>query len=224
LLPKGNICNKKGTEEEMVINKVMDEVFSTWSNVAVFRVLNKYVIGISGREVARHVGISPKNCLITLSALENLGLVNRVRGGREHHFTINREHFLVKEGIIPLLDIEKKFEEAIFKEIKQKLKNKCRSVYLFGSVARKQEEVDSDLDLCVIYDNRNQLSRIEETVADLQKILRKRYSVNASPYYISVTNFADRANKNKPPVNEVIKEGIHIWGNTIKEMLDGKRI
>src|SRR3989304_4786503 len=105
----------------MVVNKVLDEIFSRWSNVAVLRALNKYVIGISGREVARVAGITVKNCFTALNDLEDIGIVTRVRGGRDHLFTLNREHFLVRQGIIPLLEIEKKFVEVIFDDIKKKL-------------------------------------------------------------------------------------------------------
>lgn len=203
----------------MVINKALDEVFSTWSNVAVFRVLNKYAIGLSGREVARLVGMSAKNCLITLSALENLGLVNRTRGGRDHLFTLNRDHFLVKEGVIPLLDVEDKFVEAIFDDIKKILKKKCNSVYLFGSVARKDENVESDLDLCVIYDKEDQKDSLEDDMFDLQSLLRKKYSVNASPFYISKTHFVAKAKSNKPPIADIIKEGKLVFGNSLKRLL-----
>ena len=207
----------------MVINDVLDEVFSTWSNVAVFRVLNKYAIGLSGREVARLAGMSAKNCIITLSSLENMGLVNRVRGGRDHLFTLNRDHFLVKEGIIPLLDVEDKYSEAVFKDIKKKLKKKCNSVYVFGSVARKEEDTDSDLDLCIIYDKENQKEALEEAMYGLQSLLRKKYTVNTSPFYISATQFAIKAKKNKPPVAEVIKDGKLLFGNSIKVLLNAER-
>ncbi|MBI5729622.1 MAG: nucleotidyltransferase domain-containing protein [Ignavibacteriales bacterium] len=208
----------------MIINKVLDEVFSRWSNLTVLRALNKYGIGISGREVARVAGITVKNGFTALTDLENLGIVNRVRGGRDHLFTLNRNHFLVKEIIIPLFDVEEKFSEAIFDDIKKKLKKKCNSVYVFGSVALKEENVDSDLDLCVIYDKENQKEALEEAMYGLQSLLRKKYAVNASPFYISKAQFAIKAKNNKPPVVDVIKEGKFLFGKSIKALLNAKRI
>ncbi|MFA5804363.1 MAG: nucleotidyltransferase domain-containing protein [Melioribacteraceae bacterium] len=207
----------------MVINKVLDEVFSRWSNLAVLRALNKYGIGISGREVARIAGITVKNCFNALTDFENLGIVNRVRGGRDHLFTLNRDHFLVKEGIIPLFDVEDKFAEAIFDDIKKKLKKKCNSVYVFGSVVLKEEDVDSDLDLCVIYDKASEKESLEDTMYELQTLLRKKYSVNASPFYVTTAQFSVKAKSNKPPVADVIKEGKLLFGNSIKALLNAKR-
>jgi len=207
----------------MVIHKVLDEVFSTWSNVAILRVLDRHVLGLSGREVARLAGLSGKNGIITLTGLENLGLVNRVRGGRDHLFTLNRDHFLVKEGIIPLFDVEDKFEESIYTDIKKKLKKMCNSIYVFGSVARKEEDVDSDLDLCIIYDKENQKELLEDALYDLQFKIRQKYAVNVSPFYISAKQFRIRAKANKPPIADVVKEGKLVFGNSIRVLLSDKR-
>lgn len=207
----------------MIINNILDEIFSRWSNVAVLRALNKYAVGISGREVARESGIAVKNCFAALDDLENIGIVTRIRGGRDHIFSLNRDHFLVKEGVVPFFEIEGKFVEAIFNAIRKKLKNKCRSVYVFGSVARKQEKVGSDLDLCVIYDKKDQRKIIEEAILDMNSELHKKYFVNAAPFFITVSEFIKRVKSNKPPVNEIMNEGLLILGNSMEKLLHDKR-
>lgn len=200
----------------MVINKVLDKVFSTWSNVAVLRVLNRHVLGLSGREVSRLSGMSAKNCIITLTGLENLGLALRTRGGRDHLFTLNREHFLVREGVIPLFEVEEKFAESIYADIKKKLRKMCNSVYLFGSVARKEENIDSDLDLCIVYDEERQREPLEDALYELQLQTRKKYAVNISPFYISARQFALKAKANKPPIADVLKDGKILFGKPIR--------
>jgi len=203
----------------MIVNKVLDEIFPRWSNVAVLRALNKYAIGISGREVARAAGIAVKNCFTALNDLEDIGIVKRVRGGRDHLFSLNRQHFLVKQGITPLFEIEKQFVEEIFSDIKKHLKNKCESVYLFGSVARKEEKPDSDLDLCIIFNGTAQKKIIENSIFELQSLLYKKYYVNASPFYITKKEFVKRAKSKKQPVNEIINDGILILGTSFEKML-----
>ncbi len=71
---------------KMVIHKILDNVFATWSNIAVLRVLKEVKIGLSGREIAKQAGISAPTSLDALSSLENLNIVSRQRGGREHFF------------------------------------------------------------------------------------------------------------------------------------------
>jgi predicted nucleotidyltransferase len=205
----------------MVINKVLDEVFSTWSNVAVFRVLNRYAIGLSGREVSRLVGMSPKNCLITLSSLENLRMVNRTRGGRDHLFTLNREHYLVSDVILPLLQAEKEYFDKIASFIKSKLKNKYVSLIVFGSVARKEETIESDLDMCIVLENARLKPAVEEIVFDIGFKAYKRFGVSLSSIYFSKKEFTRRARQNKAPVNNIVKEGKVISGMSIKELING---
>lgn len=205
----------------MIINNVLNTLFSTWSNIAVMRALENYAVGISGREVARLAGLTPKNCLITLSLLEELGIVSCVRGGREHLFTLNREHYLVKEILLPALDAERKYVEMISKEIASALRKYTISVIVFGSVARKEETISSDYDICIIYKNKTNKKKIEEQLSQLSSSLKKKYGVSIAPFYITKNDFSKRAKLGKSPVNEIIKEGIHISGLKIRELING---
>jgi predicted nucleotidyltransferase len=205
----------------MVIYKVLDNLFSTWSNISVMRALKNYSVGISGSEVSRLAGLTPKNCLITLTALEELGVVIRIRGGREHLFSLNRSHFLVQKVIIPVLNSEIKFVESILKDIRNALKKFTVSIILFGSVALHRETIESDLDVCLIYKNGSLKKQIEDVISILNSSLNKKYGVSLAPYYISELDFIQRAKKSKPPVVDIIKEGKLLSGKNIKEILNG---
>lgn len=204
----------------MIIHKILDEVFSTWSNIAVFRVLRKHTIGISGREVARLAGLSAKNCLITLSMLENYGMVTRVRGGRDHIFNLNREHLIVKDVILPGLEVEEQYFEKLTIDIKNRLKKYTLSMIIFGSVARKEETIESDLDICLIVKDKVHKEAVEERWSDIQVYLNRKYGVSVSPIYFTRSEFALKAKKKKPPVNSIIKEGIVISGLSLRELLN----
>ncbi|MCJ7553004.1 MAG: nucleotidyltransferase domain-containing protein [Ignavibacteriaceae bacterium] len=205
----------------MVINNVLDKLFSTRSNIVVLRALENYAVGISGREAARITGLTPKNCLITLTALEQLGVVIRVRGGREHLFSLNRDHFLVREVILPVLVSEKRFFESLLNEIRKSLKKYSISVFLFGSVARNEETIESDMDLCIVYQNVTSKSRIEEVVSELGIKLNKKFGVSLAPFYISKSEFISRAKSKKSPIVDVINDGKHLCGDKIEELLNG---
>ncbi|MGA2623864.1 MAG: helix-turn-helix domain-containing protein [Bacteroidota bacterium] len=86
----------------MIMHRVLDEVLRSWSHVAVLRALMDTSTGFTGNEVARVSGMQPRSALKALSSLEELGIVRRQRGGRDHLFTLNREHFLVREALLPI--------------------------------------------------------------------------------------------------------------------------
>ena len=204
----------------MVIYKVLDNVFSTRSNIAVLRVLKEVKIGLSGREIAKQAGLSAPSALETLSTLENLNIVSRQRGGREHFFFLNREHFLVKKIIVPNLNSEKKFVESLFADIKKGLGEYASSVILFGSSARREEKIESDLDICIVFRNLSAKKKLEKIITNLSFSLYKKHGVSLAPFYITENDFAKRAKTKTTPVTDIIKEGKLLSGKTINELLN----
>jgi predicted nucleotidyltransferase len=207
----------------MVINKILSEIFSARSNVTVMRAMKNSLVGLTGREISRMAGISPKTCLETLTTLENLGIVNRIRGGRDHIFSINRINYLVKKIILPLLEGESGYRESIFKRISTELEKHSAGVYLYGSVARGEETSSSDFDICILYKKESLRPDLESQVSKLNPIMYKNYGINLSPLYLSVDEFIRRARHKKSPVPEIVKEGIVIYGMEITRLLNGKK-
>jgi predicted nucleotidyltransferase len=203
----------------MIVNRVLDYIFINTSNLAVLRVLNERVIGLSGRETARLSGISLRAAQLSLSSLENLKIVDRHYGGREHIFTLNRKNFIVNEIISNIFSAEESFHVSVFKKIKSSLIKLTDSIILFGSVAREEETTDSDLDICIIYSRG--LRNIEKAVSRLRDELNENFGVTLAPFYITKMEFKTRARKGKSPVDTIISEGNVLSGLTIKSLLNG---
>jgi len=134
----------------MVIYRVFGEVFRNGSQVAVLRSLLDTNSGYTGNEVARLSGIHPLSALKALTVLEQLGIVNRQRGGRDHIFTLNRSHYLVQQVIVPIYKAEQELPKEISYTIAAVLKRSVLNAMIFGSVAKRTETAMSDLDLCCI--------------------------------------------------------------------------
>ncbi len=204
----------------MIIHKILDNVFATWSNIAVLRVLNRVKTGLSGREIAKQANMSAPSSLEALSSLENLNIVTRQRGGREHFFFLNREHYIVRKIIIPILSSERKFSESIYLDIEKELGRHSLSLIVFGSTARSEEKTESDLDLCIVFSGAGMKNKIENIITELNLSLFKKYGVSLSPFFISEAEFKNRARTKKPPVSDIIRDGIVISGKTIRKLLN----
>jgi|YelNatPaOPRAMG01_1025707.scaffolds.fasta_scaffold77154_3 predicted nucleotidyltransferase len=205
----------------MIFNKILNSIFSSSSHIAVLRALQHHNTGISGREIARLSGLSPKSALYALSSLENIKIVKRVIGGRDHLFTLNRVNYLVKNGILPILQIENNYLPRLLSIIKQKLSKQCISIILFGSVARNDETSDSDLDICFVVQNKNVKNNILPSVHHLQDRIFNEFGASLAPVYFTLDEFRKRASKNLPPVNSIIREGILISGKPIRIITHG---
>lgn len=201
----------------MVINNILDVIFTSTGNLAVLRVLNEKVTGISGRETARLAGIGLRSVQLALENLVDLKIVNVQIGGRENLYTLNRKNFISNEVITKLFWAEKKYKKSLFNKISDSLKNHTDSIILFGSVARKEESTESDLDICIVYHTSK--TNIENTVNSLRDELFNEYGVKLAPLYITRAKF--KKNINKSPVREIIKDGIVISGEKIKSLLNG---
>jgi predicted nucleotidyltransferase len=163
-----------------------------------------------------------RSCLQALTELEELSLVRRVRGGRDHLFTLNREHLLVEEGILPLLALERGFSRSLFTQLAKRLTKQAQSIVVFGSVTRSEETPSSDLDLCLIVRAEKDRATAEAAVHSMAPQLLSRYGAKLAPYIITEKEFIRKAKRNLPPVHDIVKEGIVIAGISVKGLLSGK--
>jgi predicted nucleotidyltransferase len=205
----------------MIFYRILDQVLSGSSQIAVLRAMQDSKIGLSGREISRLAGISPKACLQALTNLENLSIVFRQRGGRDHFFSLNREHLLVKEGILTLLNIERDYLKLLSKKIIRNTSKHSESIILFGSVARKEESIESDTDICFVYSGTSHREMISNKIEELSSSIKRQYGATISPFFISLKGFKRKAKLNQPPVNEILKDGIVLYGKSIRVLANG---
>lgn len=205
----------------MIFHHVLDEVFSTWSHVAVLRVLQDAAKGVGGREISRMAGMSHRASLQALTALENLSVVSRQRGGRDHLFSLNREHRIVSKGVLPLLALEQDFLGQLQQFLKNGLGKECRSVVLFGSVARREETLTSDVDLCIVLRNARDREKIRARVHEIAPEVKRQFGANLAVLMMSEADFVRRARRNKPPVANILRDGIVVLGATLRELAHG---
>ncbi len=203
----------------MIIHRVFDEVFRSWSHVAVLRALLDTTTGLSGNETARVAGMHPRSALKALSSLEILGIVCRQRGGRDHIFTLNRNHALVRDAIIPMYEEERKFRERIFSVIVHVVKKYVVSAVIFGSVARKEESAGSDLDLCCIVSIAKDKDAVREKLNVASKDWNKTFGIKIAP--VILTTYELKKKSRTQLVKDLINDGIVIAGKSPKVILHG---
>lgn len=204
----------------MIIYRCLDEVFRTWSNVAVMRALIDTNTGFTGNEVARVSGMHPRSAIIALTSLENLGLVNRQRGGRDHIFTLNREHFLFEEVIEKAFNAESRLFNEIIKQLEYILKKRVYSAVIFGSTARKEETPQSDMDICCIVNSPLDIIFVGDTLNKESETLFKKYGIKLAPVLFLKTSFMKK--RRTKVIREIIDDGILITGKHPRDLIGGK--
>ena len=201
----------------MILHRAFDEIFRSWSHVAVLRALMDTVNGFTGNETARVSGMSRVAALKALTSLEALGIVRRVRGGRDHIFTLNRNHWLVTTAILPCYESERAFRVQVFAALQRIVKKSVMSAIVFGSVARREEEPWSDLDLCCIVRYEKEKVAIREKVGSASAKLNSQYGIKLAPIYFTIAEF--RSKSKTALIKDILAEGIVLSGASPKTLL-----
>ncbi len=205
----------------MILNKILNHIFTSPSTVMVLRELERRNEGITGREIARMTNISHRTALKALDNLEALKLVKRRIAGKSYYFTLNRRQFLNRKIISEIFNTEREYKQVIFKRISAVKNSNTVSLIIFGSVSRNDETYGSDLDLCVVYNKSR--TEIEERINILRDELYNEYGVTLAPFYITERIFKQKAKNLQPPVNSIINDGILIFGKSINRIIHGKK-
>jgi len=207
---------KKGSL--MLFHRVLDETLAAWSHLAVLRALQDAAQGMSGRELARQAGLSHQACDRAVSRLEKLHILQRQRSGRAHFFTLNHNHRLVTEALLPLLAAERRFFPEFCKVIRKRFRKSTLAVILFGSVARKQENSSSDVDLCLIVRRAQDKSSVEVAAHQAGPVFFRLFGAKLAPILFTAGEFRKKARQNLPPVADILKDGVVISGQSLREL------
>ncbi len=152
-------------------------MFSSKVKIAVMKLMclnpeRKY----SGREMARLLNISASRVLEVLELFRKNAVVNRETVGRSSQWGLNKVSVVVEE-VSSLINVERK----IYMELKSKIyetlgrEKSIQKVVLYGSVARKREKPESDIDVFILVTTKKDKELAAALVRKLNKYLLPRY-------------------------------------------------
>jgi DNA-binding transcriptional ArsR family regulator len=202
------------------LNKPLNNIFDQFSKLKVLRFLIRTEAELSGREMARAVGISHVICSRSLQELAQHGLVTMKKVGRSILYSLNKQHILVDEMLIPLFKKEESLFQSLTKEILRPLsEQKPISLTLFGSqIDEERARPDSDFDiLCIIPDKIN-LKKFKNALSQSESLVEKRFGNYASLLIMKKTDFLKRRKMKDPLILEIEEQNRLLFGKHIREI------
>lgn len=159
---------------------------------------------LTGRQI--HALVSDDYSLWTvqeaLKALTQLGLINTQTIGRAGVHTINEDHVCVAPLRVLLDPIA-----ALTETVRQAVGDAVKAVILFGSIARGEADIDSDIDLVVIapagWDGRT----------DLQDLVRTRLGNQCDVLVFTPEDFTRLSRTGEAVVREILTSGVALIGS-----------
>lgn len=206
----------------------LDEVLSSEGRMRILRILLRSRDPLSGREVARRARVallSAQRALATLVAME---IVERRETSAQHLYSINEANYLLRECIAPLFAAETRRVDALFDRIRGILLNdgedsspEIVSAALFGSAARGEDTLGSDLDLLVLTGSGEPVWRLQSTLASAAPTLRLEFGVHLSPVVLPASELRRQHREGSAFVRSLLTDSRTILGDTPESLLNG---
>jgi predicted nucleotidyltransferase len=161
----------------MKFHNALEEILASKVKIAVMKLMclnpeKRY----TGREMARLLKISASRVSEVLELFRKNAVVKRERVGKALQWGLNKESALVNE-VSSLINLEGK----IYRELKSRIyetlikEKSIIKVVLYGSVARKKEKPESNIDVFILVRTKKDKELAADLVGKLNKYLLPRY-------------------------------------------------
>lgn len=178
---------------------------------------------MTGRQVARVAGGSARGVLYVLDRLAQQGLVTRTTVGGATLNELNRDHlmFPALDAAFRLATPWETFAERVRALTAEWFPDTPPTVAVFGSVARREAEIDSDVDLLVVVDRLD--DHAEDFRAHLSGLVRAWTGQPAGIYLTTFELLAEAVAADDPVIESFRADAITIVGADVRTYLEGER-
>lgn len=203
----------------MRLSRILDDILGPHSKISVLRVLFAQE-ELSGREVARRAGLSPRAASLALTELVKAGILHKHAAGSNHLFAISRKRHIVSSALGNLFQEEELLASTMGHRIMQSIgHDRCISIAVFGSYARGEADPRSDFDVLVLLDDSYRVPKVKATLQNGAAKFHDLFGVNLAPYVIGAEEFADRLKKGDKLIRAMVREARVISGKPLSEVL-----
>ena len=208
----------------MRLNAPLDKILNNEVKIRILRIFCQAAGEMSGRQMAKVVGVTPKTAHEILQDLLREGIVIMRAVGKTYLFRLNESRIVVKDLLKPLFSSENILSERLFDIIrtaikKSRLKNDILSVALFGSVHTKAEHATSDVDLLVIVKTAELKAKAETLFSEIDAQISFQWGNLISPYVNSLAEFKSKVKKKTGAVPNILKSYQLIYGDRLEKLL-----
>ncbi len=164
----------------------LDAILGSVASVRAMRALSTHGGPVSVTRLVGDTRVTPNGVRDALRSLERAGVVEAIGSGRSRLYRTLAGNPLVAALECLFAEERKRFDEILEIVAKAAKLPEVTAVWLFGSVARAEDMIDSDIDVAVVIDARPcEISCIADVVRD--RLLEKSRTMAFSPSVVSMT-------------------------------------
>ena len=193
----------------------LDIILSAIGNVRVMRALLAHGDALSVSRLAEDTWITPNGVRRVLHQLERAGVVEGLGSGRSRLFRTAPGHSIVSTLDTLFTAEHDRFEDMISRVRAAAEDDRIHAVWLFGSVARREDTIDSDLDLAIVVNTMaKEVDVIADTVRDRLGEHERHFGYAVSLVAMSLDDLKRLSSENAPLWRDLLRDGRVIKGFT----------
>jgi predicted nucleotidyltransferase len=184
----------------------------------VLAVLARTTRPLTGRQIQQLASSgSESGTRKVLRRLSSTGLVNATEVGASTQYLLNREH-LAADAVIELLNLRGKLIEHMRDAIDGEWIGKPLTASLFGSVARGDGGLDSDIDLLVVRPVDEIHPQWEQQLSSLAERVHRWTGNHLQVYDVSRTELLAHVASNESIVNDWLRDCVTVYGQDFRQL------
>jgi predicted nucleotidyltransferase len=191
-------------------NDTLDAVLGNRLRIRIIRTLHRTGRPVTGRALAQAAGYSHTQTYKALDDLEALGVITKDYAGAAQLYELNRTNYVVREMLVPVLTAERRVLMALASRFYERFGKDLKSITLFGSVARNEDEPDSDIDLILVTRDGSEVERLEGLAAEVSLDAALEFGGAVSAFVVPESEYRSKLGGGKAMWSDIKAEGVTI--------------
>jgi len=140
--------------------------------------------------------------------------------GRSILYSLNKEHILIDEFLLPLFKKEERLFQSLTKTILDPLSGpKPISILLFGSqIEEKRARPDSDFDILCIIPDETDLKKFKKEISLSEAQTERKFGNRLSLLFMKRREFLKKRKKREPLLLDIEEQHILLFGKHFREI------
>ena len=193
----------------MLFNNYLETLLGSKVKVKILRALFRFQTKtFTSRELASNIKVSHTAVLKSLGDLQGMNIIKIESHGTSNLITLNKDSHLTAD-----LSMLFSSEVETLRHLKDELRKttpQAKSIVLFGSVAAKEEKLNSDIDVLIITNDKDKTA---DMIAKKQEEFSKKFGSAISAYIMTENEFNRK--RNTDLVKSVLENHIMIKGEEL---------
>jgi len=189
-----------------------EELLGSRSRIAVLRVLRGVSVPLNASQISARTGLSRPAVATVLDNLAAAGIVQASSAGRANVHVLVRDNVYVERIIEPVFSGEEAIADELVKHLRARFQELAVSVILFGSYARGDQDLSSDVDVVLVAADSHTKGLLESAAYNLMGEFYARFGAHLSPLVYDREEAADLEARAPDLFASLQEDGLTICG------------